>query len=315
MPDENVIESPTPAATAPAETPATAATETPAETPRPSTTGLGFEEFLAGAEGSPDPSPAADDTAEPADDDAADADATTDAAPPAADGTDAAPSAAAARDWDSDDNPWKGKTAELEKRVKDTRDSYTQVNQQLAEIKRQNEILEKKVDGTYDPAKDGLPDPDQIATEVRQREVTQARARASVEAAKRLYGEEALHKAIFAEDAPFRLIEQNEPAIAAAILASDAPAIAAMELLETRRFEARWGKTPKDIETAIRADERAAAEREFTERLAKRNAERDAKRQAQPRGVADARGGGVPASANKGHSMPSLAELGNRGFA
>ncbi len=319
MPADDVTDSPTAAAPAPADTPAPApAAETPtaAEPAAPASTGLGFEEFLAGTEGGPKDAPSpSDDAPDPADDATADdAPPPSDDAPPA-DAADAAPSeAAAARDWDADDNPYKGKAAELEKRVKDTRDSFTQVNQQLADLKRQNEILQKKVDGTYDPAKDDLPSPDAIANEVRQREVTHARARASVEAAKRIYGEETLHKAIFADDAPFKKIEQEEPAVAAAIMAADAPAIAAMELLEARQFEARWGKTPKDIEKAIRADERAAAEKEFNDRLAKREAERAEKRKAQPRGVADARGGGVPAS-SKGHSIPSLAELGNRGFA
>ena len=315
MADEVTTASPTEApASAPAETAPAPAAETPAPAPAKSSnsTGLGFEEFLSGSEGSKnEPSPSEADEPEPAADPDPAGDASDDAAPAA---DDAPAKESAGRDWDADDNPWKGKAAELEKRVKDTRDFSTQVNQQLADLKKQNEILQKKVDGTYDPATDGMPSPDQVAEEVRIREVTQARAKASVEAAKRIYGADALHAAIFADDAPFRKIEQEEPAVAAAIMAADAPAIAAMELLEVRRFEARWGRTPTDIEKAIRADQRALAEKDFNERLAKRTADRAEKRQSQPRGVADARGGNVPAS-SKGHVMPSLAELGNRGFA
>jgi hypothetical protein len=319
MPDD-VTATPT-ATDAPAATPApgpeasppSPAADAPAAEKAPASTGLGFEEFLAGGEGSTEPSPDDDGDAKPADTEGDEEEApAADKAPPAkADPPKEDPPAAAkAGDWESDENPYK-------KRTKDTRDSFTQVTQQLAELKRQNEVLAKKVDGTYDPAvDDSAPSADEVAAQTRAQELFQTRARASLDAAKRLYGDDAVTAAIFAEGAPFKAIEENEPDVARAIAAAPAPIIAAMELLETRAFQGRWGNTPQAIETAIRADERTKAEAEFTERLAKRDASRDAQRQAQPVGVAGAKGGGAPAAAAKpnGADQP-LSSLGNPGFA
>lgn len=300
---------------------APASPEPAAATPTPKDPGLGFSDFLKRKAPS-EPSPADTDAAKPAE---AEGDKPAEAAPtkPAeAKTTKAEPAKSAPADavkaeptakGDADDNPHKKRADDLEKRVKDTRDSFTQVTQELAALRKQNEILGKKVDGTYDPeVDDAKPDADAVAAETRSRELFKARADASLESAKRLYGEDALKQAIFAEGSPFRAIEENEPEIARAIAQSPAPYIAAMELLETREFQGKWGATPKAIESAIRADERGKAEKEITERLEKKYAGREVKRQAQVTGVGDARGGAAPAGASKSNGIRPLSELGNR---
>lgn len=324
MPPDDVTAAPTadaPAATTTVpvvEAPPPTLDAPPAAAPVLKSTGLGFEEFLAGKEGPKDlePSPAAED-AKPADaEDGAEKKPPSPAKvdpPPKKDDT--PPLAAKPGEWESEDNPHKKRADELEKRVKDTRDSFTKVTQELAALKKQGEVLGKKVDGTYDPeVDDKAPDPDTVAAEARQREVLDIKTKASKDAAYRIYGKEAVDAAIFAEGSPYSAIEEAEPDTHMhRVMAADSPVIAAMELLAEREFTGKWGSSPKDIESRIRADERALAEKEITERLEKKYADRSTKREAQVTGIADARGSGAPVGAKSNGALP-LSAFGNPGL-
>lgn len=163
----------------------------------------------------------------------------------------------------------------LEKRLKDTRDYATRVQQENVEVKRQLaqqakfiEKISKQLDGTWtdedektlSPEHDA-PSPDAIASMAN----AEGRISASREAAFSIYGEPEVNAMLFAEDAPFRAIE-NDPIVQQKILSSNAPVIEAMKIVKARQFFDKYGYSPSDIE----ANMRKALEAEITDKVTKK---------------------------------------------
>lgn len=270
------------AATAPAATTAPAA-EVPA-TPAPAQAssdepavdpldnGLGFKEFLASSSAPTEPDVADEKPALPAESPAVEKPA--EQAPAATDLPAEAP------------DP----KAELESRLKETRDYATREAQRAKELEREVERLKKKASGD-DWLDDDEPSP-AAASEV-EAKVQEAKLKASLTAANAIYGEEAVKKALIDEGSPFGpggKYAGNEE-LRRMVLSAEAPAVRAMELLEEIAFTERWGSNPKQVEDAIRKSEREQYEAKIEAEVERRIAERfAAKKTATIAGVGNVRG-------------------------
>ena len=182
-------------------------------------------------------------------------------------------------DWESDDNPYK-------KQYKDTRDWATSVNREKAELTRQVGLINKKLDGTYDPETDEPKTPSQ--QDLTQGAEIAGKIKASRRVASEIYGEENIKKLIFDENAPFRRIE-NDPYVAARVLSADAPVLEAMKILEERAFYAKWGNNPSEIETSIRKKAEEELTQQLTEKITKQVMDRFSLKERQSPGLGDAR--------------------------
>ena len=158
--------------------------------------------------------------------------------------------------WDADDNPYK-------KRYHDTAKWANSVNQELAGIKKDVSIANKKLDGTYDAeaeAKAEVPDPNQIA----QTSEIRGKVAASAAMAEDKYGKEYVQKMIFAENAPFRQYD-NDPYVQSRVLSSNAPVMEAIRIMKEREFFGKYGHEPEAIEAKIRD----TFEKELTDKITK----------------------------------------------
>lgn len=161
------------------------------------------------------------------------------------------------------------------------------VHQQNIKLLREIENISKRLDGTYDPAKDEpqLPTPE----EMQRNGILQGRIEASKGLATRMYGEEAVQKLILDENSPFSRIE-GDPYVRARVLASEAPIMEAMTILEERAFQAKWGKTPREIESSIRKKVEEELTQTITEKVTKQFNDRLALKDRQVQTLGDVRG-------------------------
>ena len=158
--------------------------------------------------------------------------------------------------WDVDDNPYK-------KRYNDTAKWANSVNQELAGIKKDISIANKKLDGTYDAeaeAKENVPTPNQIA----QTSEIRGKVAASAAMAEDKYGKEYVQKMIFADNAPFRQYD-NDPYVQGRVLSSNAPVMEAIRIMKEREFFGKYGHEPEAIEAKIRE----TFEKELTDKITK----------------------------------------------
>lgn len=217
-------------------------------------------------------------------------------------------------EWDSDENPHKVEAAKLAERLKATRDYATRVNQQNAELAKKLEVLEKKIDGTYDA--------DEDTRQVQQNQAASAelagRVQSSIAAANRLYGEENVQKLLFAEDAPFRQLEESDTAVRARVMSSATPALEAIQVLRERDFFSRWGTDPDQIEAKIEAKIREKITKEVTEKVRKEFEGKIKLSGKSPASLTKARSSSAkedPKSREKdGTFIPPLSAIGNPGL-
>ena len=182
-------------------------------------------------------------------------------------------------DFESDANPYK-------KRYADTSQWANKVNQEKAELLKQFEIINKKLDGTYDPEKDQPAQP--TMQDVQHNAELLGKVKASRKIAEETYGAENIQKLIYADGAPFRAIE-NDPYIQARVLAADAPVLEAMKILDEQQFHAKWGDSPREIEQNIRKKAEEEFNLKIEELVNKRISDRLSLKEKQVNGLGDAR--------------------------
>ena len=206
-------------------------------------------------------------------------------------------------DWESNDNPYK-------RRYLDTSYWTQKVNQELAALRQQSQVMEKKLDGTYDPSDEVVIDPQDA---VKQQELS-ARVNASVIAANQMFGEANVQQTLFADDAPFRAFD-DDPVVQGRVLAAEAPAVEAMRFLAEHQFFEKYGREPDAIVAKIREELRAEVEESVAAKVKEQFNQRLAKSKKQVNGVANATGTTETAD-RKGNTsaMPSLGSLVNNGF-
>lgn len=244
---------------------------------------------------------------------------------PAPDGTEAAAPAASPEPgaeakpgepeppWERDENPYKKRVAEWERRYGDTRSWARQVEQSNAELRRQVALLGKKIDGTYDPEVDEPAQPS--ADEVGQQAELMGRVQASIAMANQAYGQEDVQKLLFSETAPYRQLEEQDPAVRARVMASPAPALEAMRVLQERAFFERYGSDPATVREKIRAEMKAELDGQVGQMVEQKLKERVNLMQQSGSNLGDARGNGEPPpnkDARPSHSP--LSQLGNPGL-
>ena len=141
---------------------------------------------------------------------------------------------------------WEAERETLLKQLKDTRDYATRVNRDNLDTKRQLEIVNKKLDGTYDPAKDDVkpPAPEEI---LRTGEMAGA-AKASLNAAIQMYGKETVEK----ELNEFHELFADNEIIQQRVINSDMPTVEAIKVMKEYRFVKQHGDDPDKIVDNIR---------------------------------------------------------------
>lgn len=182
--------------------------------------------------------------------------------------------------WDTDDNPYK-------KRYQDTQQWGNNLNQQYLELKKNTEMINKKLDGTWNPeeeAKANQPDPKQLMTHA---EIL-GKVKASSKIAAEKYGMDKVQSMIFSDTAPFRKFD-NDPHIQARVLSSDAPVLEAFAILEEMEFRSKWGNDAKTIEENIRHKHEEEMTKTITENVTKQIMERLSLKEKQVTTVGDAR--------------------------
>ncbi len=184
-------------------------------------------------------------------------------------------------DWDADDNPYK-------KRYWQTQQYSTTVQQQNAELKKQLEVINKKLDGTYDPAEEAanqVPvDQMTAAAEVRGKAV--ASRDNVIEWAKANGKDETwVDKQIEAFD---RTLGQD-PLNQVRVLKSNSPIMEAFKIMQEHSHRQKWGKDFGEMEKNIRADEAKKFETKLDELVNKRLEERLKNIGKQPTGIREAR--------------------------
>jgi hypothetical protein len=177
---------------------------------------------------------------------------------------------------------WENQAKSYEKRYYDTQKWATQVNAQNKELARQLEIINKKIDGTYDPETDEpkqVMDPNAIAYQAG----VEGRISASRKMAYEKYGAD-VDSLLFAPDAPFKAIENN-PLVQQRVLSSDVPVIEAIKVVKEKAFFDKYGYEPDAIYENIRKDVGEKVRQEVIKELAGKASLKDS----QPVGIGQAR--------------------------
>ncbi|MDZ4345293.1 MAG: hypothetical protein U1E51_22985 [Candidatus Binatia bacterium] len=141
--------------------------------------------------------------------------------------------------WDTDENPYK-------KRHKDAGDYANRVNRENLELKRQFEVINKKLDGTYDPAVDDVKAP--APEEVMSNGQLIGRVGASLTAAIEIYGEETVNREIN----EFHQTFGQNPIIQQRVKSADLPAVEALKVMKEYRFVKEHGSDPDKIMESVR---------------------------------------------------------------
>jgi hypothetical protein len=173
--------------------------------------------------------------------------------------------------------------AKLQKQLKDTRDAFTQERQmnktmgpKIDAIERAIAILTKKIDGTYDEAKDAPPvqTPQQLESEAETRATIRTSHFAAVEylmARDKLTEAEAdakVKELVWSEEAPFRAFDQDR-AVQARVMGAKVPIIEALKVVQEAEDKKRYGSDAAAMREAIRKELEPQLEAKAREKLLK----------------------------------------------
>jgi len=199
-------------------------------------------------------------------------------------------------DWEAAANPYK-------KRHQDTFKWANDLNQQLAEINRQQKVTQQKIDGTYDEeaARVAAPSPEVLQAQADQG----GRVKASYAAAYDKYGQEETDKLI----ASFDQLSSGNAALQSRVYAADLPVIEAIKILEEHAFTQKWGSAPAMIEANIRKETAAEYEKKIEDEVEKRITQRLNKKGEVVQGLSGVRGSVATSAGSDASAVESTAEL------
>jgi len=181
--------------------------------------------------------------------------------------------------WEREENPYK-------KRFRDTAAWANRVHQETLDLKKQIEMINKKLDGTYDYEAE---EEQEVPPEAIQAQAKiEGKIEASNLAAIKEYGEEYVNKMIWAEDAPFREL-YADPVIAMEVDTSPAPVLKAIEILQREEFHKKYGKDPQTIRQKITEE----IEKELSDKITKKILEKFNLKENQVKGLGNIRGSEV----------------------
>lgn len=186
-------------------------------------------------------------------------------------------------DWDAEDNPYKQKFATIEKQYNDTRAWARNEGAQRQKLQQQLDIINKKLDGTWDPAVDEIkPDPQAVILEAE----AKGKMAGSLDAAYRQYGKETVDKDI----ARYNELFAENPYIQSQVWNSPAPVFAALKTL--RDFDIAEKYKTSDVSELIekvKTEARTELEKELTEKITKQLMDGIAMKGKAPTGITGAR--------------------------
>ena len=206
-------------------------------------------------------------------------------------------------DWESQDNPYV-------KRHKDAGSWANAVNQenlalkrQLAETTHQFEVLNKKLDGTYDPAKDDTKPlaPEAIASSA----MTVGRAASSLAMAHEVYGKEAVESQLQEFNDKFG----NHPLVQARVLSSDRPVMEALKVLKEARLFEKYGADPDKMIEAIRKEVETELTPKLREEISKEIMARLQNKDQAPKTLTEIRDAGRPGADGGTYRPKSLSQI------
>lgn len=196
--------------------------------------------------------------------------------------------------WEDDSNPYK-------KRYQDTASWGNGINQELKALQKQNEIINKKLDGTYDPEKDKPPtiSPDQERANAE----TEGRVRSSKAAAYKQYGKEKVDGML----GEFYAKHGQDPWMMNRVMNAELPAIEVMDIMAEQAFKAKYGNDPdaiyksirKEAEESMRAEIEAAVRKEWDEKITQK--------EKQPSGLSEVKG--AANAKDRPYIQPGLEQL------
>mgnify|MGYP001598676249 FL=1 len=145
----------------------------------------------------------------------------------------------------------------LKKRLKDTRDWATKINQQneewkakFSKMESEFKVLQAKADGTYDENAAPKVDPVELAK-------LQERTKISKAIAEKVYGHELVKELVFDEDSPYRALEQMDPMVKAKVFNSEEPVMEAIRQLKWKKMVDQYGQDPDEIVEKLREELKA----------------------------------------------------------
>jgi hypothetical protein len=151
--------------------------------------------------------------------------------------------------------------ANLEKRLKDTRDFATQTKQENERLKERLKVLEAKMDGTY------IEPPSPSPETVEELKLWQERVKVDNAHMIQQYGEEEVQRRIWDPQSPYMQLEKSDPLIAERMRRATRPVEEAWKIVERFEFEQKYGTEPDAIKAAIIAEYKQQLEQELTAEL------------------------------------------------
>ena len=192
-------------------------------------------------------------------------------------------------DWNSEENPYRQRHA-------DTVRWANEVNKQNLSLQKKLEIIEKKLDGTYDPEKDGKAEqpsaPNEEALPVAEQI---GRAAASITAARQIYGKEQVDKDL----QQFEKLFSRNRIISERVLGADLPAVEAIKVLKEYRFMQKYGDDPDKMLENIRKEAETELVPKLTEKITKEIMARIDKKENLAKGIGELRDAGGPSNGEK----------------
>ncbi len=184
--------------------------------------------------------------------------------------------------WEDDSNPYKKRYAETSK--------YSNMeHERNVKLERHLEIIQKKLDGTYDPEKDNptvTVSPDQI----KENAELEGRLNASLAvAAEKLGGEEKVNKMI----ADFSAKYKDNPQVIGRVRLSKAPALEIIKIIKENEFVKKYGDDPDLLRENIRKEYETEMEARIREQVTKEFNDRVSLKEKQPSGLSEVKGAGA----------------------
>lgn len=186
--------------------------------------------------------------------------------------------------WDAESNPHLKKAKDFEKRLIDTRNYSTRVNQENKQLKdqlslqaKQLEIINQKLDGTYEEPEELAPDPKEIEERARFQGKLNASESLALQQFQKQFGKEGkerLRQLVTAPNSLYNQLEKQNPLYRQRVLNSSSPVHEALKIVQEESFFRKYGRDPRAIMANMRkemeGDSKQKLTNEITENLRKK---------------------------------------------
>jgi hypothetical protein len=208
-------------------------------------------------------------------------------------------------DWEADDNTYKKRFRDTSAWANKVNQENRQLKQAQADMQKQFDVLNKKIDGTYDPEKDAItgPTPEQIA----EQSVTAGKTVASRHAAYEALGQEKVD----GELKEFHALFNEDELVQSRVIRSDSPIFEALQVMKEHRFISKYGRDPEQIRSKMREEILAEEEPKIREKVRTELLANIDKKEKTPSPISSVRGSGLSKTESKNISEGSPSSLKN----